>query len=156
VSDPTGFLGLSHLGIVSSIGWASFGEAVVAVDLDPAPVEKLARGELPVHEPALDALFARVRGSMTFSTDPAALGGCPLVVVARDVPTDAANTSDPAVVLEAIDAALPHLRQDVIIAVMSQVPPGFTRPALLLDRDAHLRQRGRALSPTGTPHARLR
>src|SRR5207237_5190974 len=90
-------------------------------------VEKLARGELPVHEPALDALFARVRGSMTFSTDPAALGGCPLVVVARDVPTDAANTSDPAVVLEAIDAALPHLRQDVIMALMRQVPPGFTR-----------------------------
>ena len=127
MSGPTGFLGLSHLGIVSSVGWASFGEAVVAVDLDRGPVDRLGRGELPVHEPALDALFARVRGSMTFSTDPAALGACPLVIVARDVPTDAANTSDPAVVLEAIDAALPHLRQDVTLAVMSQVPPGFTR-----------------------------
>jgi UDPglucose 6-dehydrogenase len=127
VNEPTGFLGLSHLGIVSSIGWASFGEPVVAVDLDRAPIERLQRGELPLHEPGLDTLFARSRPSMTFTTDPRALGRCPLVIVSRDVPTDVANASDPAVVLELMDAVLPHLRQDVTLALTSQVPPGFTR-----------------------------
>ena len=43
-AEPTGFLGLSHLGLVSSIGWASFGRPVRAVDLDPMPVEMLTRG----------------------------------------------------------------------------------------------------------------
>jgi UDPglucose 6-dehydrogenase len=127
VTAATGFLGLSHLGIVSSVGWASFGEPVIALDLDPAPVRELQRGTLPVHEPSLEELFAPVRRQMTFSTDPALLAECPLVIVARDVPTDAANTSDTSVVLRLADAAVPHLRQGVTVALMSQVPPGFTR-----------------------------
>jgi UDPglucose 6-dehydrogenase len=129
VSVPvrTGFLGLSHLGIVSGIGWASLGGQVVGVDGDRAQVEALASGRLPVHEPALGELFAGVRDRMAFSTDPAALSECELVVVARDVPTGEDNASDLSVVLELVDAALPVLRPGVVLAVMSQVPPGFTR-----------------------------
>jgi UDPglucose 6-dehydrogenase len=126
VTTATGFLGLSHLGIVSSVGWASFGEPVVAVDLDPAPVQALQRGALPVHEPSLEELFTRARRQLTFSTDPVLLADCPLVIVARDVPTDAANASDTSVVLRLVDAAVPHLRQGVTLVLMSQVPPGFT------------------------------
>lgn len=124
---PTGFLGLSHLGVVSSIGWASLGSPVRAVDRDGAVVDALNRGAPPVHEPDLDALLASSRERMVFSTDPAVLADCPLVVVARDVPTDADNRSDPSAVLELVDLAVPHLRQDVVLALMSQVPPGFTR-----------------------------
>lgn len=123
----TGFLGLSHLGIVSSIGWASFGEPVVALDLDPAPVQALQRGALPVHEPSLEELFNRARRQLTYSSDPSLLADCALVIVARDVPTDAANASDTSVVLHLVDAAVPHLRQGVTLALMSQVPAGFTR-----------------------------
>lgn len=126
-TGPTGFLGLSHLGIVSCVGWASFGQPVRAIDPVPAPVAALARGELPVLEPGLAELFARHRARLTFSTDPAALAECPLVVVSRDVPTDSANASDPSVVLDLVDAAVPHLRPGVTLAVTSQVPPGFTR-----------------------------
>jgi len=127
VTAATGFVGLSHLGIISSIGWASFGGPVIAADLDEGPVEALRRGVLPVHEPSLEDLFGRVRQRMTFSTDFSHLRDCPLVIVARDVPTDEANTSDPSVVLRLLDAAVPHLQQDVTLAVMSQVPTGFTR-----------------------------
>jgi len=124
---PTAFLGLSHLGVVSSIGWASLGDAVVAVDLDPEPVSRLRRGELPVLEPSLDALFAATRGRMTFATDVSLVRDAPLVVVARDVPTDSGNASDTSLVTALIDAAIPHLRDGVTLVVMSQVPPGFTR-----------------------------
>lgn len=127
MSAPTGFLGLSHLGIVSSIGWASFGSPVVAVDLDPEPVDLLSRGHLPIHEPGLDRLFADTRSRMRFTTDLSALADCPLLIVARDVPTDEANRSDPSAVLALVDAALPYLRRGVTLALMSQVPPGFTR-----------------------------
>ncbi|MGH7353308.1 MAG: nucleotide sugar dehydrogenase [Candidatus Rokuibacteriota bacterium] len=123
----TGFLGLSHLGLVSSIGWASLGDPVVAVDLDGGRVAELQRGTLPILEPSLETLFGRSRARMTFASDPAALGECPLVIIAYDVPTDALNRSDTAVVLDLVDAALPHLRPGVTLALMSQVPTGFTR-----------------------------
>ena len=124
---PTGFLGLSHLGIVSSVGWASLGGEVRAVDLDAAPVAMLQRGELPVLEPGLADLFAGARKTMSFSTDPATLAECRLVVISRDVPTDDANVADPSVVWRLVDAVLPHLRPGVTIALTSQVPAGFTR-----------------------------
>jgi len=123
----TGFLGLSHLGIVSSVGWASSIGPVVAVDLDRPTVTGLAEGRLPVHEPSLDELFAEARSRMTFSTDPAALSACSLVIVARDVPTDDHNVSDVSAVLALVDAAIPHLQSGVTLTIMSQVPPGFTR-----------------------------
>jgi UDPglucose 6-dehydrogenase len=127
VSEPTGFLGLSHLGIVSSIGWASLGAPVLAVDLDAAPVAALGRGELPVHEPGLPEALAATRDRMRFSTDPAALAECPLVIVSRDVPTDGGDGSDTSAVLRLVDAAIPHLRPGAVVALMSQVPAGFTR-----------------------------
>ena len=127
MTPATGFLGLSHLGIVSSIGWASAIGPVVAVDLDPAPVAQLATGVLPVHEPGLEALFAKARSRMAFGSDPAQLSACSLVIVTRDVPTDARNVSDIAPVLALIDAAIPFLRNGVSLAIMSQVPPGFMR-----------------------------
>jgi UDPglucose 6-dehydrogenase len=123
----TAFLGLSHLGVVSSIGWASLGEPVIAVDLDPRPVARLRAGELPVLEPSLDELFAATRNRMTFGTDPALIRDAGLVITARDVPTDAGNASDLSPVTALIDAAIPHLRAGVALVVMSQVPPGFTR-----------------------------
>ncbi len=126
-SRPTGFLGLSHLGIISGIGWASLGSRVVGVDLDHEPVECLRRGELPVHEPSLPELFAANRDRMSFSTDPAALAECDLVVVSRDIPTDADNGSDASVVDRLVEAAIPHLRPSSTVALMSQVSPGSTR-----------------------------
>jgi UDPglucose 6-dehydrogenase len=127
VTTPTGFLGLSHLGIVSSIGWASAIGPVLAVDSDAGVVAQLTAGRLPIHEPTLDELFVTARSHLTFSTDPATLAACSLVIVARDVPTDSRNVSDLSAVLALIDAAIPFLSDGVSLAVMSQVPPGFMR-----------------------------
>lgn len=127
MTPPTGFVGLSHLGIVSSAGWASFGQPVVAVDIDAVAVVALTAGRAPILEPGLSELIERYRGLMKFTTDCAALAECPLVVVSRDTPTDSANMPDTGPVLALIDAAVPHLRQDVVLAVMSQASPGFTR-----------------------------
>jgi len=95
--------------------------------VDASAVAMLAGGTLPILEPSLPEAFAEARGRMTFTAEPAALAACPLVVVARDVPTDPGNRADVSPVLTLLDAALPHLTSGVTIAVMSQVPPGFTR-----------------------------
>ena len=124
---PTAFLGLSHLGIISGAGWASFGQPVLGLDVDAQAVDGLNRGALPVHEPGLLDLLQRHRGRLQFATDFSLLKECALVVVSRDVPTDARNVSDLAPVNELVDRAIPHLASGVTLVVMSQVPPGFTR-----------------------------
>lgn len=126
-SRPTGFLGLSHLGIISSIGWASLGSQVVAVDLDGDSVATLSRGELPIYEPALHDLFAKTRHRMSFSSDPGALANCRLVIVSRDVPTDSDNHSDASPIFRLVEAVIPHLQCDATLVVLSQVSPGSTR-----------------------------
>ena len=127
LTAPTGVIGLSHLGIVYGTAWASFGVPVIAVDSDAEAVERLARLDPPVREPGLPELLERSRPHQTFTTDFARLAECPLVIVARDVPTDDENRSDMSTVEALIDRAIPHLREDVVLVVMSQVPPGFNR-----------------------------
>ena len=124
---PTGVIGLSHLGIVYGTAWASFGQPVIAVDADEAAVRRLQSGDPIVLEPGLPELLEKARPQLTYTDDFSQLAACPLVIVARDVPTDENNRSDIAAVQRLIDAAIPHLRQDVTLVVMSQVPPGFNR-----------------------------
>jgi UDPglucose 6-dehydrogenase len=123
----TVFLGASHLGLVSGVGWASLGHRVVVLDLDAALITRLQRRDLPVYEPGLAELLERQGGDVAFTTDFRRLAEADLVVVARDVPTDAVNDSDLSSVAALIDGALPHLADGVAVAVMSQVSPGFTR-----------------------------
>src|SRR5687768_18465537 len=90
----TGVIGLSHLGIVYGTAWASFGQPVVAVDTDAEAVARLQAGDPIVREPGLPELLERSRSYLTYTTDFSRLAECPLVIVARDVPTDDDNQSD--------------------------------------------------------------
>lgn len=126
MSPQTGFLGLSHLGIVSSAAWASFGHQTIAIQPDAELVSRLSRGELPIREPGLTELIDRCGPALSYTAELEALSGCPLVVVALDVPTDENNVSGVGAVSDLIERAVPYLRQDVVLVVMSQVPPGFT------------------------------
>jgi UDPglucose 6-dehydrogenase len=124
---PTGVIGLSHLGIVYGAAWASFGHPVIAVDTDIDAVSRLQAGDPIVREPGLPELLERSRPCLTYTSDFSRLAECPLVIVARDVPTDENNQSDVGAVQRLIETAIPHLRDDVTLVVMSQVPPGFNR-----------------------------
>lgn len=126
-ASPTAFVGLSHLGIVSSIAWASFGRPVIGYDLNPDPIEKLVRGTIPLYEPGLEELFAKARGWMSFSKERESLSRCRLVILSLDVPTAADNTSDLSPLLTLIGNVVPVLQDGVVLVVMSQVSPGFTR-----------------------------
>lgn len=135
-ATPAAFVGMSHLGIVSGIGWASLGRPVVAFDPDAALIARLEKGQLPIHEPGLAEALARSR--VRFTADPEAIASCPLVVVARDVPTDDDNVSSLKPIEEMFDRILPHVGKGATLVHMSQVPPGFTR---------RLRDRVRASRP---------
>jgi UDPglucose 6-dehydrogenase len=128
MADVTiGFAGMTHLGLNSAVAGAERGFPMVCFDPDPARTEALRRGELPVSEPNLAELLAANAGRVAFTSDPREMSRCSVVYVAPDVPTDDRGESDLGPLrslIETVHAALPP---DVVLVVLSQVPPGFTR-----------------------------
>jgi UDPglucose 6-dehydrogenase len=122
-----GFVGLSHLGIVSGIAAAAKGFAVVAYDPDTALRNALQSGRLPLFEPKLEELLNSARERIRFTADTSALASCQLIYFAQDVPTDDANQSQIGDFPKRIDEIARLAAPDAILVVLSQVPPGFTR-----------------------------
>ncbi len=120
----TGFVGLTHLGLVSSICWASRFPSAIAVDPDAGIINKLASGELPIEEPKLSDLFAKSRKSIRFTTDFSLLSRCSTVFITQDIKTDENNQSDYGSFYDLVEKTIPHLCQGTKIVVMSQVSVG--------------------------------
>ncbi|HWM76649.1 MAG TPA: GDP-mannose dehydrogenase, partial [Methylomirabilota bacterium] len=124
VTERIGVVGLSHLGLVTSACLSSMGFEVMAVG-DTARATALASGTLPVDEPGLTDLLART--PPTFSGDFGALEGAETIIVALDTVTDDENRADLSELERHVDRALPWLPADGVVALMSQVPVGYTR-----------------------------
>ena len=61
-------IGTGYVGLTTSIGLASLGHHVVGYDVDPAKVELLQAGTLPIHEPGLGKILADVLKSGNLKT----------------------------------------------------------------------------------------
>src|SRR6266478_3926676 len=120
-----GLVGHSHMGIVSSVGWASLGYDVVSVDTDKKLADELSQGIFPISEPQLSELFAEHKTKITYSTDFSLLKDCSLVLLVRDTPTKDDNTGDIKVISDLIDRAMPNLMKGAIFVSLSQAPVGF-------------------------------
>jgi len=125
-----GYAGMTHLGLNSAVAAADKGYDTVCYDPDPQLVDALRRGELPVTETDLPEVLAENAARITFTADLKELRGCDLVYIASDVPTDDSGRSN----LGPIDALISQvdgaLRPEVLMVILSQVPPGFTRARL--------------------------
>jgi UDPglucose 6-dehydrogenase len=122
-----GFAGLTHLGLVSAVGAASKGFAVVGFDRDASRVGAIRDGRFPVVEPGLDDLVRQNAARLAFTDRIGELGGCDIVYIATDVPTDDGGRSDLSGIDALIAAVLPALGPKAILVVLCQVPPGYTR-----------------------------
>ena len=83
-------VGSGYVGLVSGTCFADFGHSVVCVDKDPAKIEALEAGRMPIFEPGLDALVAEnVRqGRLSFTTDlTGAVAGADAVFIAVGTPS---------------------------------------------------------------------
>src|SRR5436305_14667995 len=95
MSKPTiGFVGLTHLGLVSAVAVASKGLPVIGFDGDAQCVKDIAAGKLQVVEPGLDELVQKSAGQIKFTSDGADLRSCDVVYISTDVPTDDRGHSD--------------------------------------------------------------
>ena len=125
--DTIGFAGMTHLGLISAVAAAEKGFDVVCYDGDKGAIERLGRGDLPVAEPNLAALFARNRDRLHLTAKLDDLGRCDVLYVAPDVPTDGDGLSDLGPVRSLIERVAPAMGEGAILVILSQVPPGFTR-----------------------------
>ncbi|PZR54162.1 UDP-glucose 6-dehydrogenase [Xylanimonas oleitrophica] len=117
----TGYVGLSNAVVLAQR------HDVVAVDIDPAKVEKINRRQSPIVDPELEQYLREEPLSLRATTDAVdAYSGADLVVVATptdyDPQTNYFNTRS----VESVVAQVLELSPDATVVVKSTVPVGFT------------------------------
>lgn len=135
----TGYLGATH-----AAGMAELGHEVLGVDIDPAKVERLARGEVPFFEPGLPELLKThvETGRLRFTTDA----------------SEAARFAD----VHFIGVGTPQRKGEYaadmrfVDSVIETLAPQLTRPSVILGKStvpvgtaARLASRVRELAPVG-------
>lgn len=120
-------VGSGYVGLVAGACFSDTGNDVTMVDTDPARIEKLSRGELPIYEPGLDEIVHRnVREQrLAFTTDlPGAVDGAEVVILAVGTPAAPDGTVD----MQWMDAAAEHVGRALtayaVVATKSTVPVG--------------------------------
>jgi UDPglucose 6-dehydrogenase len=133
-------VGTGYVGLVAGTCLSDTGQFVTCVDLDPAKVEQLSRGEPTIYEPGLKELLTRNldAGRLTFTTDLAcAVAEAGVIFVAVGTPPAEDGSADLSAV-RAVAADIAHAADEHKIVVMkSTVPVGTHREITdLLNREA--------------------
>lgn len=119
--------GSGYVGLVTGACLADAGNHVVSVDIDAAKVERLNRGEIPIHEPGLEAIIDKARraGRLEYTTDAAAGVKHGLVqFIAVGTPPDEDGSADLRHVLQVARTIGEHLTEYRIVVDKSTVPVG--------------------------------
>ena len=114
---------------------AYHGFEVAAFDENTALVKRMIEGEPPIIEPGLDECLLTSSSRMVFDDQPDVLGDCEIIYISQDVPTRNNGESNLEPIVELFETILPHLRDDAVLVVLCQVPPGFSRSLETENRD---------------------
>ena len=119
--------GSGYVGLVTGACLADAGNHVVCVDVDAGKIERLNRGEVPIHEPGLDELIERnaAKGRLKFTTD-AAYGvehGL-FQMIAVGTPPDEDGSADLRHVLSVARTIGTHIKEYRVVITKSTVPVG--------------------------------
>jgi UDPglucose 6-dehydrogenase len=120
-------VGTGYVGLVTGAGFSDFGHDVTCVDIDPARVETLARGDVPFYEPGLHDLIKRNAGldRLHFSTSTGdAVKGAEIVFIAVGTPSLPDGSADLSFVIGAAKQIGAALTGFAVIVTKSTVPVG--------------------------------
>jgi UDPglucose 6-dehydrogenase len=108
-----------------------FGHEVVCVDKDPAKIDMLKAGQVPIYEPGLDQLMAKnvESGRLSFTLDfKAAMDGPEAIFIAVGTPTRRGDGhADLNYVMAAAEEIAANLTDYAVIVTKSTVPVGTNR-----------------------------
>ena len=124
-------IGTGYVGLVSGVCFSDFGHDVICVDKDPAKIEMLNRGEVPIYEPGLEQLMEKnvAAGRLTFTQDLArAVETADAVFIAVGTPTRRGDGhADLTYVFAAAEEIATALSGYTVVVTKSTVPIGTNR-----------------------------
>lgn len=129
-----GFVGMTHLGLVSGVSASEKGFDVLCFDRDAKKVKLLNELKFPVSEPQLIEIASKNRNKIHFTSSLIDLMSCDVVYVAPDIPTDDHGKSDLTYVDDLLGEVYTATKKTAVIVLLSQVPPGFSRQRVRVDR----------------------
>jgi UDPglucose 6-dehydrogenase len=119
--------GSGYVGLVTGACLAESGNDVLCVDVDEKKIEGLKRGEIPIHEPGLDALIKRnheaERLRFTTSAEEGVSHGV-LQLIAVGTPPDEDGSADLKYVLAVARSVGEHMSEYKVVVTKSTVPVG--------------------------------
>ena len=122
-------IGQGYVGLVTAACLADWGHGVTGIDADPARLAACQAGNVPFHEPGLDALVSAgvESGRLAFSH------GSPDLIRASDVIFVAVGTHDgnggwqTATMLRCLQEIVPSIAHEAVLVIRSTLPPDFVR-----------------------------
>jgi UDPglucose 6-dehydrogenase len=119
--------GSGYVGLVTGACLAEAGNHVVCVDVDAAKIARLNQGEVPIHEPGLQALIQRNRasGRLDFTTDAArGVDHGLFQLIAVGTPPGEDGSADLSHVLAVARTIGKRLQRHAVVVTKSTVPVG--------------------------------
>ena len=119
--------GSGYVGLVTGACLADAGNHVVCVDVDERKVARLKAGDVPIHEPGLDALIKRnaEAGRLEFTTDAAhGVEHGLFQIIAVGTPPGEDGSADLQYVLAVANTIGTHLNRYAVVITKSTVPVG--------------------------------
>lgn len=122
-------IGLGYIGLPTAAMFAANGNEVVGVDINPALLEALHRGEIPFEEPSLRELYMRVTAEGRLRTG-AGPEEADAFIICVPTPVTPERKADMGCVENAARSILPYLRKGNAVILESTSPPGTTQGVL--------------------------
>ena len=119
--------GSGYVGLVTGACLADAGNHVICVDVDAGKIERLNRGEIPIHEPGLEELIERnmKAGRLEFTTDAAkGVDHGLFQLIAVGTPPGEDGSADLKYVLAVAKTIGTHLNKYAVVITKSTVPVG--------------------------------
>ena len=120
-------IGTGYVGLVTGTCLADIGNEVLCLDLDPAKIEMLNAGGVPIYEPGLQQLIERNRnaGRLRFTTNVAeSVAHAEVQLIAVGTPPGEDGSADMRHVLAAAQAIGQHMQGFKLVVSKSTVPVG--------------------------------
>lgn len=123
-------IGTGFVGVVTAAVFSSLGNTVIGLDVDEQKIQKLRNSSVPFYEPSLEELLKaqQATGNLTFTSNyQEAISPADVIMLAVGTPSTPEGGADLKYLRAATESLAPHIKEGVIIAVKSTVPPGTLR-----------------------------
>ncbi len=123
----TAIIGLGYVGLPLSLQFARSGVKVLGLDVDPAKIESISKGESYIKHITTSAVADVVdKGSFSASTDLTRVSEVDAVIICVPTPLNKNREPDISYVLKSGEAIAPHLQKGALVVLESTTYPGTT------------------------------